>query len=117
MEEEIEVTISNPVVSNFDFDCFKKTILEIIEKLSGDAHLEMDNGQKVFYLCVQDFFAEIRAFEIMNKDIPETQKETLVQSRIGQGKFRADLVEFWGGCSTSPFSWRLSGLVLKPFMP
>lgn len=36
--------------------------------------------------------------EIENReDIPPTQKLALIQARVGQGKFRRDLIEVWGG--------------------
>ena len=34
-----------------------------------------------------------------NKKIVETEKSALIQSRIGQGYFRAELIKYWQGCS------------------
>ncbi|ATA87490.1 HNH endonuclease [Capnocytophaga gingivalis] len=41
--------------------------------------------------------------EAIRKDrtISETQKELLTFARIGQGKYRKDLIELWGKCSVS----------------
>ena len=41
--------------------------------------------------------------EAIKKDttISETQKELLTFARIGQGKYRKDLIELWGKCSVS----------------
>lgn len=39
--------------------------------------------------------------EIINSDIPETEKKALIDSRIGQGKFRNQLIDYWQGCSIS----------------
>lgn len=36
-----------------------------------------------------------------NQSIPETERESIVKSRIGQGTFRNSLIEFWGGCSVT----------------
>lgn len=34
---------------------------------------------------------------IASLSIPETEKLAIIQSRVGQGKFRDDLINFWGG--------------------
>lgn len=34
-------------------------------------------------------------------DIPETQREEVVLARVGQGNFRAGLINLWQGCSVS----------------
>jgi hypothetical protein len=31
--------------------------------------------------------------------VGETERETLIMARLGQGQFRADLVAYWGGCA------------------
>lgn len=36
-----------------------------------------------------------------NKNISETEKVTLIKSRIGQGKYRNDLIKIWKGCSVT----------------
>jgi len=33
--------------------------------------------------------------------LDETERDAIVKSRIGQGLFRARLVEFWGGCAVT----------------
>ncbi len=105
LEDEIEVILSDPVLSNSDFNHCKSAILEIINKCSGNASLKIDNSievnQIVNIICAQDIFADIKEFEKSNKGIPETQKETLVQSRIGQGKFRSDLIDYWKCCAVT----------------
>lgn len=37
------------------------------------------------------------------KDKTATQKATLVNSRIGQGKFRSDLIQYWQGCALTGY--------------
>lgn len=34
-------------------------------------------------------------------DAPPTEREALVKARLGQGRFRQQLLQFWGGCSVS----------------
>ena len=42
---------------------------------------------------------------IRNSNIPETEKLRLIASRLGQGKFRADLIRLWEGrCSVTGYS-------------
>jgi len=35
--------------------------------------------------------------------IPETERESLIQSRIGQGQFRKKLIRYWKGCAVTGF--------------
>lgn len=44
--------------------------------------------------------SEIRKIED-DKQIIQTEKEQIIQSRIGQGIFRDKLIEYWNGCSIS----------------
>jgi len=42
--------------------------------------------------------------EILSKpDIDETQKATLVNTRIGQGAFRTKLIRYWSGCAITRY--------------
>ena len=36
-------------------------------------------------------------------DLNDTEKETLIQARLGQGKFRESLINLWKGCSVSGY--------------
>ena len=38
-----------------------------------------------------------------DKEISETEKATYVNARIGQGKYRSDLIEYWGRCALTGF--------------
>jgi len=44
---------------------------------------------------------EIEQFKYSYETLPETSREAIIQSRIGQGQFRATLVDYWQGCSVS----------------
>jgi hypothetical protein len=44
---------------------------------------------------------EIELFRESYENLQETTRESVIQSRIGQGQFRANLVEYWQGCSVT----------------
>lgn len=44
---------------------------------------------------------EIEQFRDSYKTLHETTREAVIQSRIGQGQFRASLIEYWQGCSVT----------------
>lgn len=44
---------------------------------------------------------EIEQFKDSYESLQETTRESVVQSRIGQGQFRTSLVEYWQGCSVT----------------
>ena len=60
--------------------------------------------------------AEIRSLEKDNT-INAAEKDSIVKSRIGQGSFRKDLIEYWHGCAISqcPLTWMLIASHIKPW--
>ncbi len=36
-----------------------------------------------------------------NEEISQTERRQIIQARVGQGKFRHDLIEYWHGCAVS----------------
>ena len=44
---------------------------------------------------------DIEEFKKAFKELSETEREAIVQSRIGQGEFRADLIRYWERCSVT----------------
>ena len=44
---------------------------------------------------------DLREFEKTYKNLPETERETLTQSRIGQGEFRSGLIRYWKKCAVT----------------
>ena len=44
---------------------------------------------------------EIENYSSSYEGLQETERQAVIQSRIGQGKFRADLVEYWGECAVT----------------
>jgi hypothetical protein len=59
----------------------------IIDKIPTERLNELRNSESVL---VQDLI------EIERQSIDETEKEALAMLRIGQGRFRDDLLEYWG---------------------
>lgn len=59
---------------------------------------------------------EIKAVENDNT-IKMTEKDSIVKSRIGQGIFRKELIEYWHGCAISqcPLTWMLIASHIKPW--
>jgi predicted restriction endonuclease len=41
---------------------------------------------------------------IQDQEIKETEKSTLISARVGQGKFRNQLIDYWNMCSVTGFS-------------
>lgn len=71
------------------------------------------NGMYSAALNSYQAFLEDITQSSVNDDIEEilkaddktaTQKATLVNSRIGQGKFRADLIDYWQGCALTRYN-------------
>ena len=44
---------------------------------------------------------EIEQFKDSYETLQETTRQSVILSRIGQGQFRTDLIEYWQGCSIS----------------
>ncbi|TLU65295.1 HNH endonuclease [Thalassotalea litorea] len=40
---------------------------------------------------------------ILDKNIPDTQKTVMVNTRIGQGRYREELISHWQGCAVTKF--------------
>jgi hypothetical protein len=47
---------------------------------------------------------------IASLDIPETEKQAIIQSRVGQGKFREKLIDYWGSTCA------VTGVALLPLL-
>lgn len=46
-----------------------------------------------------DSLEEIEKFQPGSENFQDTERQTLVQSRIGQEKFRGELIQYWGKCA------------------
>lgn len=51
-----------------------------------------------------------------NNELTVTEKNTIILSRIGQGKFRKQLISYWNGCSISTFN-KLDVLIASHIKP
>lgn len=40
---------------------------------------------------------------LLNEEIADTEKSTLINTRIGQGKFRQQLIDYWKACAVTGF--------------
>jgi len=50
---------------------------------------------------ISNVISEIEDFKTEQITLENTTKESLIQSRIGQGLFRANLIKYWQGCSVT----------------
>lgn len=48
-----------------------------------------------------DLIQDIEDFQSTHPDLPETERTAIVQSRVGQGRFRNDLIAYWGCCAVT----------------
>lgn len=48
-----------------------------------------------------NIFEEIEKCRLSFENLIDTERQAIIQSRIGQGKFRSDLVQYWGKCSVT----------------
>lgn len=57
------------------------------------------------YIEFLEFLESLREIEKIENDpnLNKTDKKTIILSRIGQGKFRDDLIKVWKGCSLSGY--------------
>lgn len=59
--------------------------------------------------------ADIKKIET-DKTINETERSVLTKARVGQGKFREDLISYWHGCSISAYP-RYEILIASHILP
>ena len=53
------------------------------------------------YLSHFNTIKEIESFKDSFKNTPETEREAIIQSRIGQEEFRNRLIKYWKGCAVT----------------
>ena len=77
-----------------------------------DEFIELNSTGNSMYSRALDLFMEYRSIQekyieddiseiMLDESISNTEKENLVKTRIGQGKFRRDLINMWGCCSVT----------------
>lgn len=54
-------------------------------------------------LLLSNPIQEIREYESdpQNQNLQATEREAIIQSRLGQGRFRTKLISYWGGCAVT----------------
>lgn len=97
------------VGSYFEYQKISSKVYEINEFQKKD---KKGNGMYSAAInAYRGFLSEITQAEvqqdideiILDKSIPDTEKATLVKTRIGQGQFRRDLIEHWKGCAVTKY--------------
>ena len=85
---------------------FRAGLSKFLSFVHSDYHKRIENSM----------ISEIGKIE-QNTQISSTEKDALVKSRIGQGLFRKDLIEYWHGCAVSgcPLTWMLIASHIKPW--
>jgi len=75
------------------------------------------NSYQTFLADITQVNVEDDIEEILSeKDKTATQKATFINSRIGQGKFRSDLIEYWQGCALTRYN-KMDFLIASHIMP
>lgn len=73
----------------------KKSISDFRSGLRKFLTFIKSDYSKVYEDCI---LSEIKAVE-SSKTLSVTEKKSIVQSRVGQGTFRTNLINYWGGCA------------------
>ena len=85
---------------------FRAGLNKFLAFVNSDYHKRMEDS----------ILIEVKAVENDN-NIKATEKDSIVKSRIGQGIFRNELIEYWHGCAISqcPLTWMLIASHIKPW--
>lgn len=94
-----------------------QSLQSIASKLEAvDIYRERNLRGKNMYSCALKSYLEYRKREspdeveqdiseiLVNKDIPATEKPTYISARVGQGRYRSDLIGFWERCALTGYS-------------
>ncbi len=63
--------------------------------------LEEDIPSPSYNSLITDPIQDIEEFLVLHRELPNTERESLVRSRIGQGQFRIDLIKYWQYCAVT----------------
>ncbi len=92
------------VFSQLREDSQRKNMPEVLEYLRNTLKRYVPSP---FYGDVANLIAnpihDIQAYTSTQEyqNVPETEREAIIQSRIGQGRFRFELIKYWGGCAVT----------------
>lgn len=102
-----------PVIRRFHFASIREAARYVLRrdsqlKCSYDllAYLRVKLGQDVPNPDYRDLHGanpiqDLDEFEATYKELPETERKAIVQSRVGQGEFRNKLIRYWRGCAVT----------------
>lgn len=71
------------------YDSWFVTTPEMLNALPSEQEIADDPATEIL--------SELEAL----RELPETERQSLVLSRVGQGEFRAQLVSYWNGCAVT----------------
>ena len=102
-----------PIIRDFHFEYIKKVANKYVwlrsdsqKKHSPEllAYISNELGQTIPGPSYSDtpettVFEEVKEFERTYKELPETERKSIILSRIGQGVFRSGLIGYWKSCA------------------
>jgi putative restriction endonuclease len=98
--------ISSPKQLSKTISSLSNTEIFIIRNTKGNGMYSAALKNYLEYLSdvsSEDITTDIDSV-LQNKDIKETEKSTLISARVGQGKFRKGLIDYWKMCAVTRFS-------------
>ncbi len=93
-EEKTKLNIRNIYTSEKDLVNFKSALRKYKQFICSDFHKKKE----------ETILAQIREIS-KEKSIPLTERSAIINSRIGQGLFRDNLIKYWNGCSLSGYNF------------
>ncbi len=94
------IQIENSAKNNRSFYTKDKDISNFKSALNKFLKYIKEDYNTKIYLEIENTISEIN----ISNNISITEKQNLTLSRVGQGKFRNQLIEYWEGCSITKLS-------------
>lgn len=117
----IDRTLTNEGITKIIAQEEEKRLHREIYKESKDV-TNFQSGLRKFLAFIQSNYKreteKVEISKIYNDvTLTTTEREALVESRIGQGLFREKLIGYWHGCAVSacPLTWMLVASHIKPW--
>lgn len=98
-KDEIRLILAKEDINRHNRNVYssKKSISDFSAGLHKFLEFIQSDYKKMYEKSI---LSEVRGVE-KSKVLTETEKTTIIQSRIGQGLFRKNLIEYWQGCSVT----------------
>ncbi len=90
-----EIWSSYKIASERIFDFHIAAGREDLQKTNGKTRLSY------IYNFTTNPLEEIEKYRTSYEALSDTERTSVVQSRVGQGRFRDRLIQYWGGCSAT----------------